>query len=200
MQAVLEGVEAHSVNHVGDKGLHQQATCLVDADAAGAHVEQGLLVKLTNSRTMGTHHIVGVNLKLGLGVHLGSGSTAQVTVALIGLDTRAIGLNQNLAGKGTDGLVIEHILEHLVAVATGCIVADKRVAIHMLLTAGDGHAQQLGLGMLAVDLDVVVIAGKTIDERDAVDEHIAALVLVNVDRRHAVGQRGALLHVIVVHR
>ena len=36
--------------------------------------------------------------------------------------------------------------------------------------------------MLAVDLNVIVVAGKTIDESDAVDEDIAALVLVYIDR------------------
>ena len=60
-------------------------------------------------------------------------------------------------------------------------MADERVAVHMLLTTGDGHAQQLGFGMLAVDLNVVVIACETVGERDAVDKHIAALVLINID-------------------
>ena len=148
---------------------------------------------------MGAHHVVGINLELGLGVHLGGRGAAQVAVALIGLDTRTVGLHQYLAGKGADSVVVEHIFEHLVAVATGCVVADEGVAVDVLLTAGDGHAQQMGLGMLTVDLDMVVVAGEAVDERDAVDEHIAALVLVDIDRRHAAGLGGALLHVVVVH-
>ena len=130
---------------------------------------------------MRAHDIIGVNLELRLGVHLGSWSTADVAVTLIGLDARAIGLDQNLTGESANSRIIEHILEHLVAVATRRIVADERVAVHMLLSTGDGHAQQPCLGMLAVHFHMIVVAGEAIDECDAVDEDIAALVLIDID-------------------
>ena len=136
---------------------------------------------------MRAHHVIGVDFQLWLSVHLCRWSTTQVAVALVGLNARAVGLYKDFSSKSPHSIVIEHILEHLVAMATWSIVADKRVTVHMLLAASDGHAQQLGLGMFPVDLDMVIVSGKTIDEGDAIDEDIAALVLINIDRRDTMG-------------
>ena len=49
VETVLEGIEAHAIDNVGDEGLHQQATGLLDTDAASAHIEQGVLIELADS-------------------------------------------------------------------------------------------------------------------------------------------------------
>ena len=48
VETVLESIEAHAINNVGDEGLHQQAAGLLDTDAASAHIEQGVLIELAN--------------------------------------------------------------------------------------------------------------------------------------------------------
>ena len=54
--------------------------------------------------------------------------------------------------------------------------------------------------MLAVDLDMVIVAGEPIHQRDTVNEHVTALMLLHIDGRHAACERCTLFHIVVIHR
>ena len=123
-QAVAQRVKAHAVYHIAHEGLHKQFLGNRQRDAACLHVEQRFLVELAHSGTVRTLHVVGINFELGLGVHLGGGRCHYVAVALISVDFGTVGLDENLTGKSADSVVVEHIFEHLVALATWCVVID----------------------------------------------------------------------------
>ena len=53
----------------------------------------------------------------------------------------------------------------------------------MLLAGCNRHSQQGGGGVGTVNIDVIVVAGKTVGESDAVDEHIAAFLLAHPQLR-----------------
>ena len=76
-------------------------------------------------------------------------------------------------------------------------MGDVRERVHVLLATGDGHAQQRGGGIGAVHRDVILVARGAVEQGDAVDEHVAALVLTHMQARQTVGARRALLHVVV---
>ena len=80
VEAVAEGFEFHLVNDLVDKGVLQEESGLFEGDASLAHVEQGRIVELSNGRSMGALHIVGIDLKHRLGVHMGLLGGSEVLV------------------------------------------------------------------------------------------------------------------------
>ena len=139
------------------------------------------MIKLADGGAVRTLHIIGVNLELRLGVHARGGRSTEVAVPLIGLHPRATELHKYASGKGTHSIVVEHIFEHFVAVAARCIMGNESVSVDVLGSAGDGHSQQLGAGVLAIHLHMIVVTGEPIGQGDAVHKHIAASVLLNVE-------------------
>ena len=58
VQPVLEGFEADGVDNLIDKGELEQQPCLVEADAALAHIEEGCIVELADGAAMGALDIM----------------------------------------------------------------------------------------------------------------------------------------------
>ena len=69
VQTVAQGFKLHLVDYLVDKGILEQRFCLLERDAALTHIEESRIVELTNGRSMGTLHIIGINLQHRLGVH-----------------------------------------------------------------------------------------------------------------------------------
>ena len=63
-----------------DEGHFKQRASLFARDAALLHVEKGLVVELTYSRAVRTLHVVGIDFKHGLRVHVGLLRRAEILV------------------------------------------------------------------------------------------------------------------------
>ena len=111
VQTVFKSIDAYAVDYVAHECLHKQCPGIVLGDSACAHIEQGVLVELSHSCYVATLHIVGVNLKLGLGEHLGGRCGTHIAVALVGFYLRGILGNEDFAREGACCAVVEHIFE-----------------------------------------------------------------------------------------
>ncbi len=59
------------LERLADEGLDQQRAGLRLGDAARLEIEQQILVDLAGGRAVAADHVVGEDLKLGLGIELG---------------------------------------------------------------------------------------------------------------------------------
>lgn len=110
VQTVAQGLEAYLIDDLAHKGTHEELAGFGMADAALLHVEEGILVELTYGGSVATLHIVGIDLELRLGVHTGLTGETEVAVGLLGVGVLSAFAHEHLAGKGTGGLIVEHIL------------------------------------------------------------------------------------------
>ena len=84
---------------------------MVDGDAALLHVEDGVLVELTDGGAVATLHVVAVDFELRLGVNLGGVGCHHIAVALIGFYLVCTLCHEYAAGKAAHRLVVEHIFK-----------------------------------------------------------------------------------------
>ena len=66
----------HGVERVGGEGLDQHAPRLGLGDAAGAEIEERVLVEIADRGAVAAFHVVGEDLELGLGVDMRRGGSA----------------------------------------------------------------------------------------------------------------------------
>ena len=113
-------------------------------DTALLHIEQGAFIELAYRSAMTALHIIGINLQLGLGIHMRFASGAKITVRLLGtrmLRTRAY---QYQTCKSTDRLVVEHILKEFVTGTVRHCMVYGGIVVHMLLFIGIGAMIDFG--------------------------------------------------------
>ncbi len=84
-------------------------------DAARLEIEQQILVDLAGGRAVAADHVVGENLKLGLGIELGRLRQQQRLRHLLAVGLLRAGRNDDLALEHAARLVVEHGLEQLAA-------------------------------------------------------------------------------------
>ena len=70
-ERLAQGLVLDALDRLADEGLNQKGAGFRFRDAAGFEIEQKLVVDLARGRTMAADHVVGENLKLGLGIELG---------------------------------------------------------------------------------------------------------------------------------
>ena len=99
----------HLVDHLVDKGILQQQSGFLKRDAALTHIEECCIVELSYRRAVGAFHIVGIDLKHGLRVHTGFAGGCQVLVRHLRNRFLCAVLYKHTTGKGTHGLVVEHV-------------------------------------------------------------------------------------------
>ena len=150
------------VDNLVDEGILQQQACLTTGDTSLLHIEQSSIVQLTDSRTVGTLHIVGINLQHRLGEHARRLRGTKVLVGHLRHGLLCIGLHQHPAGKGACGVVVEDILVKLVAGAVRNMMGDERVVIDMLLLVGNDTATAGTLSTLADEIEVQFVARGTV--------------------------------------
>ena len=163
-----------------------------------AHIEQGGIVELADGGTVGTLHVVGVDLEHRLGVHTGLAAGGEVLVGH--LRRRLLGsvLHEHTAREGARRLVVEDVLVELAGRAVGHTVGDEGVVVDMLLLVGDDTAVALALGALAREGEVETVAGGAVVQGDDVMVHAAVGLLVDVDVAEAYILMMCLLHTIEV--
>ena len=77
-------------------------------------------------------HIVGIDLQHGLSVHTRRRGGAEVGIGLVADGLLGALTNQDAAGKGSHGAVVQHIFIQLVALAVGNLMVYEGVIVHML--------------------------------------------------------------------
>ena len=150
VQAVAEGFELHVVDDLVDEGVLQQELCLGQRDAPLAHVEQCRIVELSDGGTVGTLHVVGINLKHRLGVHASLFCCCQVLIGHLRGSLLSTVFHQDTTSKGSHGLIVEHVFVKLVRGAMGYLMGNQRVVVDVLLLVGNDTAVALALGTLAM--------------------------------------------------
>ena len=68
--AAADGEVRNVLERLADERLHQHAPRIRLADAAGAQVEQRVLIQLAGGGAMAAFHVVGEDLEFRLGVDL----------------------------------------------------------------------------------------------------------------------------------
>ena len=90
----------------------------------------------------------------------------------------------HLTGKGTYGLLVEHIFIQLVAGAMACLVGDQRVVVDMLLLVGNDTAVAGAFCPLAPQHQVEAVARDAVVKRDDIVVQPAVGLLLYVDIAH----------------
>ena len=79
------------------------------------HIEDGVLVELTDGGAVATLHVVAIDFELRFGVYFCGVGGYDVAVGLISLHlARAFG-NHDASGECAHGVAVEHIFKQLVA-------------------------------------------------------------------------------------
>ena len=117
-QRLAQALMLDALDRLADKGLDQQRPGLSLGDAARLEIEQQLLVDLARGRAMAAHHVVGEDLKLGLGIELRRLREQQRLRHLLAVGLLRVGRDDDLALEHAARLVVEHGLEQLAARAT----------------------------------------------------------------------------------
>ena len=89
---------------------------------------------------MAADHVVGEDLKLGLGIELGQFGQQQRAGHLLAVGLLRAGRDDDLALEHAARLVVEHALEQLAARAAGHAVLDEERRVAMLLAAHEEGA------------------------------------------------------------
>ena len=133
---------------------------------------------------MGTLHVVGIDLKHGLGVHSGFLCGREVLVGHLRGGLLGSVFHKHTTCKGTCGLLIEHIFIELMRGAMGHFMRDEGVVVDLLLLIGNHTAVALALSPLAREGEVELIAGDAVVEGDDVVVHTAVGLLIYIDVAH----------------
>ena len=111
---------------------------------------------------MGALHVVGIDLKLGLGVDLSLWRQKEVVVGLIRIGLLRWAMDMNFAGERSLGLPIQHALVILIAHAVGCQMIDLQDIVQMLACPGEIEAVEL-----CFDLRTVKAGGNLVPDKAA---------------------------------
>lgn len=146
----------------------EEQLSLLAAHTTLLHIEQCGIVELTNSTSMRTLHIIGINLQHRLGEHTGCLRSTEVLVGFLRNSLLGTMTNQYSAGKSTTCLTIEHILIKFVAGTMTHLMIDERIVINHLVLVGNHTTIAEALGSLALEYEVKTVAGNTVMKRDDV--------------------------------
>ncbi len=106
----------------------QHAPCLVGADAAGAQIEQRILVEIADSGAVRAFDIVGEDFELGLGVDGGAVAQEQRAAGLLGVGFLRALADADGAEESAVRPLVEHAFEQLAGGGAGrCMVDDDGV-------------------------------------------------------------------------
>ena len=180
MQTVAQRLQLHVVYHLVDKSILQKQTGFLQRDTTLAHVEECRIIQLSHRRTVGTFHVVGINLQHRLGVHTCLLRGREVLVRHLRGSLLSAMLYQHPAGKGTHRLIVEHILIKFVGCAMRHLMCYQRVIVHMLFLVSYHTTIALALSPLARECQVELIACHTIMQRDDIMRHTTVALLVNI--------------------
>ena len=115
------------------EGEHQHQTSLFLIDSAGLQVKQSLFVDLSDSCAMRTFHIIVVDYKLRFGIHPGGLGEQNAVVSLECFGLFGAWHYMDPACKSSRRIVIQHVFEDLIALASGLGMFDRCESITMLI-------------------------------------------------------------------
>ena len=90
LQVVSEPFQWNRPQQVVGECKGQKLPGFLGADPSRAQIENGLGRELTGRRSVGTFNVVGVNLQLRFGIHLGMPGKQEVPVLLLGIGSLRI--------------------------------------------------------------------------------------------------------------
>ena len=103
---------------------------------------------------MAADHVVGENLKFGLGIEFGRFGKQKRMARLLAVGFLGVSAHHHLALENAAGLVVHHAFEKLAAGAVGLLVVDDQAGIGMLLAAQHEGAGDLGINVLGLEFQV----------------------------------------------
>lgn len=145
-QTVAQRFEAYGVDDVGHESLHEHYAGFVKRYAAGLHVEQSLVVKLSGSGAVGAFHLVVVYFELRFGIHAGVGTVEHAAACLVSVGIGCIRTYQNAARESTRSFVGDYIFEELARVGMVGAVYHVDGVVDMHLDRGNRHAGYMSDG------------------------------------------------------
>mmetsp|Transcript_18144 Transcript_18144/g.28189 ORF Transcript_18144/g.28189 Transcript_18144/m.28189 type:complete len:595 (-) Transcript_18144:429-2213(-) len=159
-QRVAQALILNLFDRFGQKGQRQKIGGNLRRNTARAQIKQRFLIDGPGRATMRTDHVIGVDLKLGLGQKLAVIVQEQGLADLVAIGLLRARLDQDLALKHAHGPVAQHLLEHLTAFAAQRIMGDEHGVIVMKVTVANTGPSHMSDGIVARQLDHAIIAGE----------------------------------------
>ncbi len=122
--------------NVGGKCVCHEVACLVEAEAAGNEIEDGVFIDGADGGTMGAFDVVGVDFEGGLGVHEGGVGEEERFAGLLGIGFLGIFLHEYFALEHAGGMAVEDMFVEFVTGAVGFFVVEESVVVDVLFTMG----------------------------------------------------------------
>ena len=145
-------------DRLAEERLDQQRLGFRRRNAARHQIELQLLVERAGGGAMAALHVVGKNLKLRLVVGLGAIGQQQRLGHHLGVGLLRAVAHDDAALEHAVGLVVEHRLEHLAALAAARDVIGDERRVGVLAALEQGRAADAGDGVLAVEVQEHLIA------------------------------------------
>src|SRR6185437_15940188 len=98
---------------------------------------------------VGTLHVVRVNLKLGLGVHLRIVGEQEIAIGLLGVRLLRVLVDDNAAVEDAVGVLVQNAIVELPAAAMRAGVFDEHVIIKVLPAGADEESIDQAFAALA---------------------------------------------------
>src|SRR5690606_2703632 len=135
---------------------------------------------------MATFYIIGINLKLRTGIHLGTACQKQVVVGLIGVGTLSIRGNQDSTGKSSGAGIVHYTFEQLIAFTNRYCMMNKGIVVNMLVLINQIQTVEEVLSMTSDKPSNQVVKGNTCTERAVacIKRRLAFLVEVITSNLH----------------
>ena len=178
--------------------MNQHVARLEERQAAGAQIEDRILVELADRRPVRALHVVGEDLQLRLGVDQRVVREQQRAVGLFRVGLLRVLAHDDLAVEHRPGTPAENALVDFVARAVGAGVIDGRVVVDQAVAVGEIQPVQRHLGAFAVERRQHVVANQLAAERERVRREVGAAGGVHVHAADMERAVALLLHLVVI--
>ena len=149
---------------------------------------------------MGALHVVGKDLELGLGVHLGVVGQQQIPVGLLAVGLLSLGGHEHLAVEHGVGRPRNDPLVDLAAGATRMQVPNRGVIVDQLPASGHVESVELALGVAPLQRHIQVVPRQRPAEGDREGMEPASLPLMNLGAPDVEGPLAIELELDVLRR
>ena len=147
---------------------------------------------------MRTFHIVSIDFQLGLAVHACFTGCTKIAVRLISRSLLRILFHQDTSAERTDCTVIQDILEQLVTGTIRYGMRNMAIGIQLLFFVQDRHTAQSRFSLFAVQLDIIVVTGKAVIQRNAIHQYIAPCFLLHMHGCKTRSRHATLFEIVII--
>lgn len=148
----------HGAHDLISKAAKQQATSLGHRDATCLHIKQLLGIHIADGGTMAALHVVGQDFQLGLGIDLRPVGQQQGATQLLRVGLLRQRRNTDAALEYRMAMIVNHVLEQLVAAAVGHGMVQEQRVIEMRGAVRQHQTLDIGLRRAADKLDMQFVA------------------------------------------